>query len=137
MTRRIVPALFLLAGVSLGAGCNYWGYRPGGQEASNDLYTYPSTPEIPQTVVLRDWTTKEVIWSIDIPQGQQLVMQFHKDRNKKNDPNRPDTLRWRLMPLGQERGNLANEMTVPDENHRFVAIYRTGDQAIPPVTTGP
>ena len=139
MTRRTVPALIALAGITLGAGCNYWGYRPGGQEASNDNYCYPSTPEFPQTVVVRDWTTKETLWAVDVPQGQQLVMQFYKNRNKKNDPARPDLLQWRLMPLGQETGDLSNALPVPDEHHRQVSTYRTGDDtmpASPPVTTG-
>ena len=38
--RRLPPALIALAGVFLGAGCHYWGYRPGGQEASRPFLTY-------------------------------------------------------------------------------------------------
>jgi hypothetical protein len=128
MMRRTLPALLALAGTLLGAGCHYWGYRPGGQEASNDNYCYPSTPEFPQTVVVRDWTTNETLWSVDIPQGQQLVMQIFKNRNKKNDPSRPDLMQWRLMPLGQERGSLNNALPVPDEYHRKVSTYRTGEE---------
>jgi hypothetical protein len=118
-----------LAASALLPGC-VTGYYPGGQLASNDQYTYESTPDFPQTVTLVDPTTGERLWSVDIPIGQQLVMQFREGANK-GDEARPDMLVWGVMKMGQRSGSLDNSMPVPPAWQRRVDVTHRKGGAVP------
>lgn len=103
------------AGVIGLTGC----YYEGGPLSSQDRFTYVSRPFQPWTVDLVDVRTGEVIWSVDVPVGQQLVVDFQAaSSDASKDPWRPDTMLWEVMPSGRKFGALGNKMSVPDRNAR-------------------
>ena len=117
---RTLRCLFAAIALS-SAGC--WpGYRPGGSQASYDEYTYPSTPDMPTTIKLVEWTTNTTIWSVDIPVGKQLTVRFYENHDPKN-ATRPTLMRWEIFENGHEFGELHNAIPVPDMSHRRVDPY--------------
>lgn len=133
MSRRHIIAAALglsLAGLTGLAGC-VPGYYPGGSLASRDLYTYESTPDAPTNITVIDWTTGEQLLQVEVPVGQQLVVRFFENHNKKNT-ERPDLMRWKLMKAGTTFGELDNSMPVPDYGHRRVDVsLRKNATAVP------
>jgi hypothetical protein len=120
MKRTRALAVLAASASALLGGCI--GYYAGGPLSSEDLYTYESTPDYPQTVTLVDHTTGESLWSVDVPIGQQLVVRFLENKNK-GDAARPDVMQWRLMPMGQHHGTLDNAMPVPPYTHRRLDTF--------------
>lgn len=98
--------------------------------ASNQ-FTYTSTVSVPQTVKLVELSSNEVIWSVDVPVGQQLTLDFN-DRNDKTNPARPDLMSWRLSEIGGST-NVKNSLPVPPAWNRRVdsSIRRQGAEAVP------
>ncbi len=125
----------LCLGVGLGAGLSGCiGYSPGGNMASNDEYTYWSTPHLPQTVTLIDTRTGEKIWTYEIPVGKQLVMHFYTDEYP--GANFTDSMRWDIMDVETSFGHMKNEMPVPGHFARRVDVeVRPSPEAAPPSTT--
>lgn len=115
-----------LAGTVAMGGCWGWmpGYRPGGSQASLDEYTYESTAEVQQTVALRDWTTGEEIWRLDVPVGKQVVIRFYDEQNP-TQADRPAIMRWQIMDRGTMFGELRNAIPAPDATRRRVEVYAT------------
>ncbi len=104
-----------VAGVLGLSGC----YYEGGPLSSQDRFTYVSRPFQPWTVDLVDVRTGETIWSVDVPVGQQLVVDFQPARSgQPQDPWRPDTMLWDVMPEGRRFGALNNKLAVPSHNAR-------------------
>ncbi len=97
-------------------------YAEGGTLTSLDQYTYVSRSYAPKTMTLRNTSTGEVLWSVDIPVGQQLTVKFVKGRNKKNDPSMPDVLEWRIMAAGKRFGRLSNKMPIPMASSRLMEM---------------
>lgn len=131
--RFLRSASLLVAVTALTAlpGCWVPGYSPGGSQASRDLFTYDSTPDHPQNVTVVDWTTGEKLLTVEIPVGQQLVLRFYDEYDKKNTA-RPTLMRWKLMPMGTSWGELSNSMPAPDRNHRRVDVeLRAAAEAVP------
>jgi hypothetical protein len=135
MTDRRSPArrALALAGAAalislLGVGC-YPYYSPGGTGASYDTFTYESTPQFPQTVNLIDLRTNETLWSVDVPEGKQLVVSFYDDYNTSN-PGKPALMRWQIMDNGEMWGQLSNAMPVPEAHNRLLEPkYRSAPSA--------
>lgn len=110
----------LMAGIVLAAsvgGCTYLGNAPGGRGYSADRAVYRSTPHTPMTVSLRNTWTGEVLWTWEIPVGEQLVVRFSGPPSKAEAAGQ-DRMRWSLMPLGQNFDMLDNEMVVPPPSGR-------------------
>src|SRR5688572_18835336 len=124
-------ALPLLAGAALLPGC----YVPGGDGFSTDTHTYVSTPWQPYTVTLKDTRTGKDFWSIDVPVGKQLVVQFKKDEGIPNSPT-PDLMRWEIMESGEMFGDLDNSIPVPpsDGSRRLDPTLRPAPE--PPESMG-
>lgn len=97
-----------LAGATLLGGC----YKPGGSGFSTDTFTYPSTSWQPCTITLKDTRTDQAIWSIDVPVGKQLVIDFRKDEGIPGSGT-PDLMRWEIMDIGEQFGELDNSLPVP------------------------
>lgn len=116
------PTLVLgLAAASLVAlpGC----YRPHGAMIpwTGAAATYYSYEMAPKTVRVLDLRTSETIFSMDIPPGKQLVMQFVAGEG--DDPvYTPDVLRYEVMEMGTETGKLRSQMTVPAASSRKVEV---------------
>ncbi|MBX3385982.1 MAG: hypothetical protein KF768_05375 [Phycisphaeraceae bacterium] len=128
---RTLARLGLAAAAALSftflSGC----YAEGGRGASEDLFTYISHEFQPWTVTLVDTRTREVIWSIDIPVGQQLVVGFSKGEGT-DDTFTPDRMRWALMPAGSDTGSLPNELPVPPRQARRLDPYLRAVPELPP-----
>lgn len=102
-------AIWLSAGIlttSLLSACHF----QGGSLYSDDKHTFVSTTWRPWTVTLIDTRTGEPMWSMDVPVGRQLVMQFRKGTG----PNefKPDMMDWEIREAGR-RGALHNQIPVP------------------------
>lgn len=116
---RLRPSTLALRAVMAGgaasllAGC----YTEGGGQMSMDRFTYVSTPSQPKSITLVDTRTFEAIWSIDVPVGQQVAVQFVKDAKAVEgvtpDAYRPDIMRWSLMKAYDMSGDLDNAIAVP------------------------
>lgn len=126
-----LAALVGLAGLSAG-GC--LAYRPyfneGGSGANINQFTYVSTSHQPKTVKLVDTRTNEVIWTCDIPVGQQLTCQFYKDKSP-DDPWRPNTMRWGLYKAGTKAGKHPYAIAVPEHQYCRMDGYVRGENELP------
>lgn len=129
LARAGVLALALVA-FGTSAGCRTWGYSPNGVQASIDQYTYESTGNLPLTVTVRDWTTNEVIWSMEVPVGKQVTIRFLENQ-KSQEPSRPDTMFWEVQDRGVQYGNLDNSLPVPPAiNRRIDVVVRKTTDAV-------
>lgn len=132
---RALALVLSSAAAALLGGC-VTGHYPGGPLASLDKYVYESTPDYPQSVVLMNITTGEKIWSVDVPVGRQLVLQFHENRNKADAAN-PDIMNWQLMELGNRKKSLDNAMPVPPSwSRRIDVFYRKPGEAAGATASG-
>lgn len=92
------------------SGCQR--YLEGGSGMADDTHTYVSTSELPKTVTLKDTTSHEVLWTVEVPVGRKLVVRFYPDRFKDNQAA-PDMMRWDLIDPDRETGELVNVAAVP------------------------
>ncbi|MCL4743122.1 MAG: hypothetical protein KJZ54_13070 [Phycisphaerales bacterium] len=126
----------LLAAVTVGSGvgCGI-AYRPyfdpGGSGASIDEYTYVSEPYAPQTITVVDTRTGEAVFAMDVPVGQQLVINFD-DKRIQSEEWMSGVMRWRLMPAGHMYGRLTNRIAVPPPSSRRVDVTLRATPEFPP-----
>lgn len=125
--RRRFPssALAVTAALAAIAGGTGGCYYPGGPMYSADRFTYESTTWQPWTISLEDTRTGQIFWTIDVPVGQQLVIDFDAGKSGMTDEGEynqftPDTMRWELMPAGRRFGELDNKMAVPPASARLI-----------------
>ena len=112
-----------LATSALLTGCNapgYPGYYAGGNMASNGRFVYESTRDMPTSVDLRDQRSREIIWSFDIPVGQQLVIDFDEGDGGETERPGADIMRWGAMPLGTTYKGLTSSIQVPTADDRIL-----------------
>ncbi len=129
-----VLAVGLTAG---GCGLAYRPYfDPGGSGAAIDEYTYVSTAHAPQTVTVVDTRTGESVFTVDVPVGEQLVINFDADRNPDHE-TMPDEMRWRIMPAGNRYGKLRNRMPMPPASARRVDVTLRTVPELPTAQGGP
>ncbi len=108
----------LAASVTL-VGC----HKPGGGwfARTGDTDTYFSYEDRPTTITLIDTSTREELFSMDIPPGKQLVLDFVPGDG--DDPvYRPDLMRYQIMDRGEQVGSLRNSLTVPAYDRRMVVM---------------
>lgn len=136
-TTRVLRSLALVGAV-LGASCGPTSvYRPyfdqGGSGASIDEFTYVSTAHSPKTVTVVDTRTQETVFALDIPVGQQLVINFD-DKQADRDKYMSGEMRWAVMPAGNRFGSLKNRVDVPPAGSRRVDMtLREGPEvSMPP-----
>ncbi|GAB4385223.1 MAG: hypothetical protein Kow0022_10310 [Phycisphaerales bacterium] len=108
-SKAILSAALLSA---LLAGC---AYRPGGGPmVSEDRFTYVSTPYEPKTLTLVDTRTGEVIWTMEVPVGQRVTLQFYKGKSK-GYADYPDVMRWEVQKADASwDAVLRSQIAVPD-----------------------
>ncbi len=125
MSTTRAPAAFLPAAAAVGllaailAGC----HRPHGafMAYTGASQTYWSSEMLPKTVLLVDVRTGDVIFSMDIPPGKQLSMDFVEGAG--DDPVfSPDLMRYEVFDLGTTTGKLRSAMSVPNASSRRVDI---------------
>lgn len=126
-TARPVAVASLSALVALGAGCAgpghaYRGYHDeGGTGMSQDTFVYVSRPHEPKTITLIDTRSGEALWTMDVPVGSKLVIDFEADESE-GVPERPDLMRWELMNDTDLLGRLDNAMPVPAATARRLDV---------------
>ena len=135
-TRANVLLVGLLAagfvGAGVGCGIAYRPYfDPGGSGAAIDEYTYVSEPYAPQTITVVDTRTGESVFAMDVPVGQQLVINFD-DKQIQSEEWMSGVMRWRLMPAGQRYGRLTNRIAVPPPSSRRVDVTLRATPEFPP-----
>jgi hypothetical protein len=111
------------------AGC----YSPSGGlvKRRNAAATYYSTPAYPATVTVVDTRTEEPFFTIEIPAGKQLVIDFEKGEGDDNVLT-PDLMRYEIFKMGTSIGRLRNSVTVPASYCRRIDVdYREGPEAEP------
>ena len=131
MRYRLALGFVLLAVVAFGsAGCSA-PYYPGGNFRSANTFTYLSTTYSPKTISVVDTRTGEEIWTVDLPVGQQLTMQFVE--GKGDDPvYLPDLMRYRIGEKRFRFGSLKNAISVPDRTARRVVLKLRPTPEFPP-----
>lgn len=100
-------------------------YRPffdeGGSGASIDEFTYVSRPYEAKTISVIDTRTQEVVFSMDVPVGQQLTVNF-EDMEKNKDKYMSGIMKWAVMPAGNRYGTLRNRVDVPPPHSRRIDV---------------
>lgn len=90
LATRFAPALTVCLFLLTVVGC------------SKDIHVFRSTANSPKNIAVVSATTGETLWSMNVPEGQQLRLDF--DRGEGNEVYRsPDipakTMRWDLYTL--------------------------------------
>ena len=119
MTRESLVLMALTLTALSVAGC----HTPGGTMMSGptSAITYESTEHLQKSVSIVDTRTEETIFTIDIPAGKQLTIQFQADRG--NDPvHTPDLMYYEVWDIGTRMGELRNSMTVPNAVCRRIDV---------------
>lgn len=88
-------------------------YRPGGSMMSLDRFTYESTVYEPKTLTLIDTRTSEVLWTMEVPVGQRVTVEFYENKSK-GYPDYPDVMRWELQKATATDSVLRSQISVPD-----------------------
>lgn len=123
----------LLVGVVAGCAGPGYAYRSyhdeGGTGVSEDKMVYVSRPHEPKTITLMDTRTGEALWTMDVPVGRKLVIDFEEGLAG-NTPDRPDLMRWELMKESDLIGRLDNAMPVPmADSRRLDMSLRAGPES--------
>lgn len=128
-TLRAVLIATMLGALAASTGC----YFEGGPGYSADRFAYVSRTWTPKTVTLIDTRTGEALWSMDVPVGQRLVIDFKTPQPmEKPDPWLPDTMLWDIMPERQRFGELKNKIRVPPSSARRVDMSLRPTPEYPP-----
>lgn len=139
MTRLSNRLCLLTTLLAIGAaplmGCWMPGYRPGGPQATRDLHTFESTRDFPQSIEVVDQATNEVVWSIHVPIGEQVVIRFYEHHDPDNI-ERPALMRWEMMERGSRWGELTNAMPVPSYDARVLNVYLREADVAPGLEVG-
>ena len=136
MTARIPRSLaihVLAASSALGClvlnGC----YAPDGamMNYTGQAMTYESNEWQQKTITLVDVRTETPVFSMTVPPGKWLIIQFDKDGG--HDPHfAPDLMRYDVKPMGSRTGRLSNSMSVPDAGSRRIDVDVTQIRAYEP-----
>ncbi len=86
--------------------------------------TYWSTEMKPTTITIIDTRTMEPFFTVEIPVGKQLVIDF-KEGEGDDDVLTPDLMRYEIFKVGKTTGTLHNAITVPNQFSRRIDVnYR-------------
>lgn len=114
-------ALLLLSAVVLPAGCVNAPYG-----MSLDRHNFGSTVQNPRRVTLIDSTNGETVWSMDVPVGQTLVMDFEQPatwtQSEFTGAQPADRVTWGLFETGETFGSLDEEVPLPSGNPVYLRV---------------
>ena len=118
-------------GLTLLSGCSYM--SPGNPLSSRDEYNYPSTSTMPQTVVLRDLRTDEVLYTWEVPVNKKVFVRFMKNRAEPNNESNPDQCEWVIYPIGYRNPPLSNRLrfNVPPADSRRLDLFTRPSPELP------
>lgn len=88
-------------------------YRPGGMMMSLDRFTYESTVYEPKTLTVIDTRTNEVLWTMEVPVGQRVTVEFYENKSK-GYADYPDVMRWEVQQTTAMDSVLRSQISVPD-----------------------
>jgi hypothetical protein len=117
MLRSAAWTALILAALT---GC----HSPGGSVLSytGESQTYYSYEMRPVSVELIDLRNDQVLFSMDVPGGKQLTLDFKADKG--DDPvYTPDLMRYQVWDIGTKTGRLRNSITVPAASSRRLDVY--------------
>lgn len=125
---QVSPTAALTVAVALLPVLTGCGYQSGSRGFKGSAHTYVSSEHLPATLTLVDTRTGEVVWTMDIPAGKQLVTRFSADAG--TDPvDRPDRLEYAVMDAGDRYGRLRSVVSVPNAaSRRWELTYRSGPE---------
>ncbi len=108
-------------------------HRPEGalMTYTGQTSTYWSTESKPVTVTIVDTRTGKPFFTMEVPVGKQLTLDFVNDEG--DDPVlTPDLMRWEVFERGTQMGTLRNAMSVPDSYARRIDVdYRPAPEYAP------
>jgi hypothetical protein len=107
----------------------------GGVGASLDSHVYVSRSWQPWTVTVRDTRTGQAFWSIDVPVGKKLALQFVRGSGTDTQYS-PDLMKWGLMDEFATFSNLTNSLPVPAADSRRLEPTLRAVPELPPDMTG-
>ena len=123
----------LAASLALGcltlSGC----YAPDGamMNYTGQAMTYESNEWQQKTITLVDVRTETPVFSMTVPPGKWLIIQF--DKNGGHDPHfAPDLMRYDVKPMGSRTGRLSSSVSVPDAASRRIDVDVTQVRAYEP-----
>ncbi len=119
LNRYSFALCFASAGLLL-TGCGS-SFSPAGSGFSEDRFTYESTEWSPKTVELIDTRTDQTLWSIDIPVGQKLTMQFETAYDNDNTEY-PERMKWVVQPISKRSWKGKESMLVPGPTSRLIEM---------------
>jgi hypothetical protein len=119
----------------LNTGGGYSLMSEGGIGASVDSHVYVSRSWQPWTVTVRDTRTGQAFWSIDVPVGKKLAIQFVRGTGTDGQYT-PDLMKWGLMEEFATYSNLANSLPVPGMDDRRLEPTLRAVPELPPDMTG-
>ena len=121
-SRRVfLTSLALTAAVSL-TGCSIAKHSEGGGQNSDDRFTYVSTSYQPKTITVLDTRDGEELWSVDVPVGKKLVIQFYKNKARNATAENPDLMKWEMGDAKKRKLTLRNAMAVPPTTARRIEM---------------
>jgi len=125
--KRIAGILTVLALAATLTGC--WTTRwPYGM--SLDRHNFISTPSMPLTVVLRDTVTKEDLLRLEVPVGQELVIDLEHEADRTPALTRAlpaESVSWEFFDVNRKipvAGQLKHEMDLPGNNVLLKVVVR-------------
>lgn len=107
----------------------------GGVGASFDSHVYVSRSWQPWTITVRDTRTGQAFWSIDVPVGKKLAIQFMQGHGTESQYS-PDLMKWGLMSEDASFSNLVNSLPVPAADSRRLEPTLRAVPELPPDMTG-
>ena len=137
---RTVVTLCGIAACATLSGCQNTGggaslMSEGGVGASLDSHVYVSRSWQPWTVTVRDTRTGQAFWSIDVPVGKKLAIQFVRGSGTETQYT-PDLMKWGLMEETAGFSNLTNSLPVPAQDSRRLEPTLRAVPELPPDMTG-
>ncbi len=132
--RKTLTSLAIAAVVTI-AGC----HMPEGgiMPYTGGSSTYYSTEYRPTTVSLVDTRTEEVIFSMEIPVGKQLALEFMQGEGP-DEVALPDVMRYQVADIGRTSGKLSDALPVPNAVTRRIDVdYRRTPEAMPALADQP
>jgi len=122
MSRRVHTFAFAAIGALAIAGCH--SPKGGWMPFTGGSHTYASYETRPATITILDLRTMDEIFTMNVPPGKQLTLDF-KDGEGDDPVYNPDLMRYEVFDLGTETGKLRNTLNVPPANARRIDVtYR-------------
>jgi hypothetical protein len=129
--QRMAARFFLLAGLALLAASGCHNPQGGIMPYTGGTTTYYSTEQYPCTITLVDTRTGEPFFTLEVPVGKQLTLDFREGEGD-DAVNTPDLMRYEVWPIGTAVGTLRNAQTVPDRWSRRIDVdYRRAPEYPP------